>query len=326
MFKNICKKTLQRFLLLVGITLVSFFVIHLAPGTPGASNQGLNSQLDSQAKEKLEKLYGLDRPIMAQYGRWLSRIARLDFGQSLADGEKVADKISKAVPVTLLISLLSLGLIFGIGVPLGVLGATHRGRLLDRLLSVGIFAGISMPTFWLALVLISFFGVSWRLLPVSGLHSLFFEERSFVWRWLDLAKHLILPVCINAVASLAMLSRLTRANMIQILNENYIRTARAKGLSERKVVYQHALKNAMLPVITIMGLSLPGIFGGSVIVETIFSIPGMGRLFFSSVFGRDYPVIMAILVLGAFLTLLGNWLADVVYAQSDPRIRSGLKT
>jgi peptide/nickel transport system permease protein len=317
----VVRRSLEKFLLLAGITLVSFFVIHLAPGAPGPLNQGLNSQADSEAGEKLEKLYGLDQPVWVQYGRWLNRIVRLDFGNSLTDGEKVIDKIGKAIPVTLGISLLSLALVFGLGVPVGVLAATHRGKFPERLLSVATFAGISMPTFWLALVSISLFGVSWRALPVSGLHSLFSEERGFFWQWVDLAKHLALPVSVNAVASLAMLSRLTRANMIRVLNENYIRTARAKGLSEWQVVYRHALKNAMLPVITMVGLSLPGIFGGSVIVETIFSIPGMGRLFFSSVFGRDYPVIMAILVLGAFLTLLGNWLADAAYAWADPRIR-----
>ncbi len=325
MFKDTLQKMFQRFLLLVGITLISFFVIHLAPGTPGAG-EGLNSKMDSHAREKMEKLYGLDQPLFVQYGRWMKRILHLDFGESFADGEKVTEKIGKAIPITLGISLLSLMLIFTIGIPLGVFGATHRGKWTDHLLSFGTFAGISMPTFWLALVSITFFGISWRILPVSGLHSLFSEERPFSWQCLDLAKHLVLPVCVNAVASLAMLSRFVRANMIHVLGENYIRTARAKGLSERQVIYKHALKNAMLPVITILGLSLPALFGGSVIVETVFSIPGMGRLFFSSVFGRDYPVIMAILVLGAFLTLLGNWLADIAYAWADPRIRSDLKS
>jgi peptide/nickel transport system permease protein len=187
------------------------------------------------------------------------------------------------------------------------------------------FAGFSVPTFWLALLLMSFFGVRLGLLPVSGLHSLFYEEMPLWERGADMARHLILPLFVSSVTGLAGISRYMRSSMAQVLKQSYIRTARAKGLPENKIIYHHALKNALLPVITILGLSVPGLLGGSVIFETMFSIPGMGRLFFNSVFSRDYPVIMGILVLGAFLTLAGNALADLAYAYADPRIRSRLE-
>jgi peptide/nickel transport system permease protein len=277
--------------------------------------------MTAQAKAKLTELYGLDKPVLVQYGSWLKRLARFDFGRSFVDGERVTGKIGRAIPVTLFINLMALVLIFSVGVPLGVLGAVKKDSAADRAITVGVLAGYSMPTFWLALLLMSFFGVTLQILPVSGLYSLFHEEMGRVEKAVDIARHLALPLFVASVTGLAGVSRFMRSGMLQVLRENYIRTARAKGLPEKKVLYGHALKNALLPVVTILGLSIPGLLGGSVIFESIFSIPGMGRLFFNSVFARDYPVIMGILVLGAVLTLLGNLLADIAYALVDPRIR-----
>ena len=319
------KYFLQRLIglvpLFIGITFVSFVVIHLAPGSPVEAQSALNPKMTAQAKAKLAELYGLDKPLLAQYSSWVKRLAQFDFGRSFADGEKVTAKIGRVIPVTLFINGLALLFIILIGVPLGVLGAVKKDSAADKALTLFVFAGFSMPTFWLALLLMSLFGVTWHLLPVSGLYSLFHDEMGVAQKAADIARHLALPLFVASITGLAGISRFMRSGMLQVLKENYIRTARAKGLPEKKVLYGHALKNALLPIVTILGLSIPGLLGGSVIFESIFSIPGMGRLFFNSVFARDYPVIMGILVLGAFLTLIGNFLADAAYAFVDPRIR-----
>ncbi len=307
--------------LFFGITLISFFVIHLAPGSVVDVQGGLNPKMSAQAREKLEKLYELDRPVFVQYVHWTRRLVRFDFGNSFVDGEAVTQKIARAIPVTLLINFLSLFLILIMGIPLGILSAVKEGSFTDKSLSLVSLAGFSIPPFWLALILMTFFGVNLRLLPVSGLTSLTFEEMGSWEKFLDVSRHLVLPFLVSSVTSLAGISRFMRSGMIETLRQNYIRTARAKGLSERRVLYRHALRNAILPLITILGLSVPGLLGGSVIFESIFSIPGMGRLFFNSVFSRDYPVVMGVLVLGALLTLIGNLLADMAYGFADPRIR-----
>ena len=215
----------------------------------------------------------------------------------------------------------SLVIIIAVAVPIGVLSAVHQDSLFDKVTAVLVFIGFAVPTFWLALLLMIFFGIHLGWLPISGLRSLNYEYLN-VWNQLiDLAKHLVLPVFVSAFGGLAGLSRYMRANMLEVIRQDYIMTARAKGLSERDVIYRHALHNALLPAITILGLSIPGLIGGSVIFETIFAIPGMGQLFYMSVMARDYPTIMGILLIGAILTLVGNLIADVSYAVADPRIR-----
>jgi peptide/nickel transport system permease protein len=208
-----------------------------------------------------------------------------------------------------------------LGIPLGVFCAAREGSLWDKAAGFFTFAGFSAPTFWLALIFMSYFGVQLRILPVSGLTSIFFDDMSRGEKLIDMARHLVLPVLVSSITGIAVISRFIRDSVIRELSQNYVRTARAKGLSESVVLRRHVLRNALLPVITILGLSVPGLLGGSVLFESIFSIPGMGRLFYASVLARDYPVIMGILVLGAFLTLLGNLLADMAYAATDPRIR-----
>jgi peptide/nickel transport system permease protein len=212
-------------------------------------------------------------------------------------------------------------LILLFGIPLGVMSAVRRGTFLDKASTVLVFIGYSVPEFWLALLLMSLFGISLGWLPVSGIASLDFEYLGVLGKVLDVAWHLVLPVSIAAFGGLAGISRYMRTSMIGAIGQDYIRTARAKGLPESQVIYKHALKNALLPVITILGLSIPGLIGGSVIFESIFAIPGMGRLFYESVMARDYPTIMGVLSIGAVLTLLGNFLADIAYSYADPRIR-----
>jgi peptide/nickel transport system permease protein len=247
----------------------------------------------------------------------------LDFGRSFSqDGRLVIDKIKERLPVTIFINLTSLLLILAVAIPLGVLSATYRHSFFDKATTVFVFIGFAMPTFWLALLLMILFGVHLGWLPISGLKSLNYEYLPPAAQIWDRISHLILPIFISAFGGLAGMSRYMRSNMLEVIRQDYIITARAKGLSNRQVIFKHALRNALLPVITILGLSIPGLIGGSVIFETIFAIPGMGQLFYASVMARDYPTIMGMLVIGAILTLLGNLIADVSYALADPRIRS----
>jgi peptide/nickel transport system permease protein len=308
--------------LLLGITLISFMVIHVAPGSPMDLLTDMNPDASPELRDRLAEHWGLDEPLPVQYAMWLKRVAVGDFGNSLSrDPRPVIDKVAEALPVTLVLNLMSLCLVMAAAIPIGVYSATHPYSRSDRVATVFVFLGFAMPTFWLALLCMMLFGVELAWLPVSGLQSLDYNSLGPWDKVLDRARHLVLPVSIAAITSLAGMSRYMRSSMLEVFRQDYVTTARAKGLSERVVVYRHALRNAMLPVITLLGLSVPGLIGGSVIFETIFAIPGMGRLFYNSVMGRDYTVVMGVLVIGAVLTLLGNLLADVSYAIADPRLR-----
>jgi len=315
------KRLLLTLPIILGITLISFTVIHLAPGGPVEAQTELSIKASQQARENLKRLYGLDKPLHIQYLEWLGRFIRFDFGKSFVDGRKVIDKIKERIPITLTINLLSLLLILIVAIPLGVLSATMQYSLFDKASTIFVFVGYSTPTFWLALLMMILFGVYLGWLPISGFQSIDISAMSWIERIADWARHLILPVFVSAFGGIAGLSRYSRSSMLEVIRQDYIRTARAKGLSEKDVILRHALRNALLPIVTILGLSVPGLIGGGVIFETIFSIPGMGQLFYASAMSRDYPTIMGILVIGAVLTLVGNLIADISYAIVDPRIR-----
>ena len=322
--KALARKTLWLAVVLLGITLLSFFVIHLAPGSPTDLETTMNPLADADARERLNALYGLDRPLHEQYFSWLKRMVVLDFGDSMSsDPRPVIGKIAEALPLTLCLNGATLLFTLLIAVPLGVAGAARRNGVFDRITTVLVFVGFSMPTFWLALLLMMFFAVDLGWFPLSGLTSLDFQQLSPLGKTLDLLRHLAMPLLVTVFTGLAGLSRFVRASVIDALRQDYIMTARAKGLSERVVLFRHALRNALLPVITILGLSVPGLIGGSVIIESIFALPGMGQLFYKAVMARDYPLIMGNLVIGAVLTLAGNLLADLCYGLADPRIRTG---
>jgi len=307
--------------ILFGITVISFLVIHLAPGKPTDLMVQLNPKVDFQARERLNELYGLNKPLHVQYIDWLGKLLRLDFGRSYTDHRPVTEKIAERLPVTILINVLAMAIIFIFSIPIGIKSAVRRGSLFDKTTTVLVFLGFASPGFWLGLILMSFFGVRLGILPVSGIMSLDFENLSIVGKIIDIAKHLVLPVGVGSIGGLAGVSRYMRQSMLNSISQDYVRTAKAKGLTEREVIYKHALRNALLPIVTIVGLSIPGLISGSVILETIFSIPGIGRLMVESVFARDYNVIMAGLVISALLTLLGNLFADIAYVYVDPRIR-----
>lgn len=325
MFGYALRRLLLAVPLLIGVTFISFLVIHLAPGDPVALQTGeLSPESSAQARQMLRELYGLDRPLPVQYWQWLTRVARLDFGRSFApDGRPVLDKIGERLPITLALNLMELFLILLLAVPIGVLSATRQASRFDRITTVFVFVGFATPDFWLALLLMILFGVQLGWLPISGLRSLNWEYLSF-WRqqW-DFLSHLLLPITVATFGGLAGFSRYMRQSMLEVIRQDYIQTARAKGLAEPVVIGKHALRNALLPIVTILGLSLPGLIGGSVIVESIFAIPGMGQLMVQSAFQRDYPVLMGNLVIVAALTLAANLVADLCYGLVDPRIRLG---
>jgi len=321
MLSYVIKRVLLMIPILFGITLLSFGIMHLAPGGPAEAQMEFSAKASPEARERLRKLYGADQPVYKQYATWLKKFMTLDFGEAFADGRKVKDKIFERLPITLTINLLSLGLILMIAIPIGVMSAAHQYSLLDRFTTMFVFIGFSTPSFWLALLLIYLLGVQWGILPISGKESLDVSAFSTGAWLMDRAQHLVLPVFVSAFGGLAGFSRYVRNNMLEVMRQDYIRTARAKGLPEGVVVYKHALRNALMPVVTILGLAVPGIIGGSVIMETVFGIPGMGRLFYDATFSRDYNLVMGILVPGAALTMLGNFLADIGYAVIDPRVR-----
>jgi len=323
MFGYALRRLILAIPLLIGITFVSFLVIHLAPGEPVENQSGESStQSDAKLRERLREIYGLDKPLHVQYWNWVTRLARLDFGRSFSpDARPVLQKIGERLPITLLLNIVELMIIVALAIPIGVLSATRQYSTFDKVTTVFVFVGFATPDFWLALMLMILFGVQLGWLPISGLRSPTWEYLAF-WRqqW-DFVAHLALPILVATFGGLAGFSRYMRQSMLEVVRQDYIQSARAKGLPESVVIGKHALRNALLPIVTVLGLSLPGLIGGSVIVESIFAIPGMGQLMVQAVFERDYPVIMGNLVIVATLTLVANLIADLTYSLVDPRIR-----
>ncbi len=327
LFLTVAKKSLWLFFVLLGITVISFWVIHLAPGSPTDMDITLNPLAGEAARQQLEALYGLDKPLHVQYLDWLGRMLHLDFGNSMsADSRPVIEKIGERLPLTISMNVISLLLTLLIAIPAGILSACHQDSLFDKATTFLVFLGFAVPSFWLALLLMLWFGIDLRWLPISGITSMDFASLSPWQKFIDLAKHLILPISVYTIGSLASMSRYMRSCMLEVLRQDYILTAVAKGLPRSVVLLKHALRNALLPIITLLGLSVPGLIGGSVIIESIFALPGLGQLFYASVMARDYTMIMGNLVIGAVLTLLGNLLADFCYGLADPRIRSAAES
>lgn len=324
------KRFLQMIPTLLGITFITFCIIQLAPGNPAMLKLQMASQGEmadtayaKQIIEQTKKLYGLDKPLPVQYVLWVKRVFTLDFGTSFKDHRRVLDKIAERLPVTIQINVLSIFLVYLIAIPFGVYSATHPDTFSDRTLTLLFFFLYSLPNFWVAVLLIMLFGGGefWDLFPVYGISSINAESWPLWRQILDRLWHLALPVACLTYGGFAYLSRLTRAELLEVIREDYVRTARAKGLSERVVIFKHAFRNALLPIVTLLAFLLPAMFGGSVIIESIFSIPGMGQLGFEAVLSRDYPVIMAITTISALLTLVGLLLSDILYAVLDPRIQ-----
>jgi peptide/nickel transport system permease protein len=322
---------LKRLILLIptllGITLITFFVIQLAPGNPISRKvqfgEGIKAEaITQEIIEQTKKLYGLDKPIYVRYWIWLKRVFTLDFGRSYKDHRPVMEKIAERLPVTLSLNLISIFLVYLISIPLGVYSAVRHGSLVERAITFVLFALYSIPSFWLAVVLIYFLGGGefWDVFPIYGILSPGAEGFPFLKKVVDFLWHITLPVICLTYGDLAYLSRYQKGSLLEVLREDFIRTARAKGLPESKVIFKHALRNSLIPIITLVASVLPAMIGGSVIIENIFSIPGIGQLGFEAVLSRDYPVIMAIATISAFLTLVGILLSDLAYVLVDPRI------
>jgi peptide/nickel transport system permease protein len=299
-------------------------VIHLAPGDPTQIMSGDWNTTERVALEELIKIYELDKPLHTQYWNWLKRIVFLDFGRSFAPhGRPVIQMIRERLPITLALNIIEMLIIVAMAVPVGVTSATRQYSTFDKSTTVFVFVGFATPDFWLAVMLQILFGVHLGWLPISGLRLPVWEYLPFWQQQWDFASHLILPITVATFGGLAGFSRYMRQSMLEVIRQDYVQSARAKGLPESVVIGKHALRNAMLPIVTVLGLSLPGLIGGSVIVETIFAIPGMGQLMVQAVWERDYPVIMGNLVIVATLTLVANLIADLSYSLIDPRIRVG---
>jgi len=300
------------------ISLISFIAINMAPNSFFASGE-LNPNITEESIKHLKSVYGLDKPLYIQFFSWIAAIIQLDFGISFSSGELVKDEILSRIPITLTINIISLVLVFIISLYLGITSAIKRNSFFDKFTEQLSLLSFSMPSFYLALLSVLVFSVWLEVLPIAGLHSV--EEKTGIDYYLDVAWHLVLPITIITFGGIGSLTLYIRSLTIEILKSDYIFFVKARGLCMRKMLTQYILPNLYPPVITLIGLSLPGIIGGTVILESIFSIDGMGLLFFQSALSKDYPVIMGILIIGAFLTLLGNILADLVLLKLNPHYK-----
>jgi peptide/nickel transport system permease protein len=322
----VIRYTLRRLALavptLLGIVVLVFLLLHLAPGSP-VTAMGAESgrRVSVRAAEQMRRQYGLDRPLGERFAAWVGRVARLDLGDSFVDRRPVAARIREALPHTLLLNGLALLLTLAIAVPLGVAAGGRPEGTLDRVSGVVLFALYSLPSFWAALLLQTLFSVRLRWLPLMGVAS---DAAPSGWAGLgDRLEHLALPVVCLTYGSLAFFARLVRSGVAETRQQDFVLAARARGASARRALWAHAFRNALLPLITLLGLLLPGLLSGSVIIEKIFAWPGLGRLYFDSILSRDYPVVLALSLLGGVATLAVTLAADLAYALADPRVRDG---
>lgn len=314
------RRLLQAIPLLIGISALVFLMLQMTPGGPLAIAEDAGGRMTAEDLERLRNKYGLDDPLYVQYLNWGGDLIRGDWGTSFNTGQPVLSMIMERVPTTLLVTGLAFLLSLMISIPIGLLSAVRQYSFFDHFSTSISFMGISIPSFWSSLMLLFLFSFSLGWLPSVGLSDL----RQDLTGWdafVDRVKHLILPVSVLALTSTASLTRYIRAAVLDVLGQDYIRTARAKGLREHVILLTHALKNASTPIITVLATELPDLFIGAVIVESVFAISGMGRLFVDSANLRDYPVLMGILMLASGLVILCNILADLLYGVVDPRIR-----
>lgn len=319
MLKELFRKIFYITGMLLLIAIISFGAIHLAPNSFFASGD-LNPNITPESIEQLKRVYGLDKPLWQQFFSWLWALVQFDFGISFASGKAVKDEILSRLPITLAINIISMILVFIISLTLGIYAALRQNRLSDKCIAQGALISYAMPSFYLALLGILIFGVYWQVLPISGLHSVGIEADGIRY-WADFAWHLVLPIGVIVFAGFGSLSLYVRNLTLEILKSDYCFFAKARGIKGWRLLRYYILPNLSPPIITMLGLSLPGLIGGSVILESIFSINGMGLLFYQSALSRDYPVIMGILIIGAFLTLLGNIIADLILLKLNPHFK-----
>ena len=315
------RRTLQMIPILFFISVISFGVMRLAPGDPVAMYANPQKRvLTAEESELIREKLGLNQPIYVQYIKWLSTSLQGDLGFSFKTRAPVLEEIMSRLPNTLLLAGCAILLTLLIGIPVGAISALKRYSALDYIVTITSFIGISMPGFWLAFILITFFSTKLGWLPPVGMRT-FGQDLSFFQELLDVGKHLIMPVLAMAVVEIAYWARYQRSSFLEVLGQDYVRTAKAKGLKEKLVIWKHAFRNALIPMVTLAGLTLPDLVNGSYIIETIFGWPGLGRLGVQSILDRDYPVVMGVTMLSALLVVVGNLLADFLYHLVDPRIQ-----
>lgn len=321
MHAYILRRILLMVPMLLGISAVSFFVMHLAPGGPLTELQ-FNPEISSATLEQIREHYGLHLPVWQQYLVWLQRIVTEgDLGRSIQFHAPVSHIIMSRAVNTILLSVSSMILAWGVALPIGIHAARHQHGWSDRLLTGLAFVGVSIPNFFLALCLL-YLVVTWQLpLPIGGATSIDYDQLSLWGKIVDRARHLFLPTIVLGTSSMAGLSRFMRGNLLEQLNQDYVMTARAKGLSERVVVYRHAVRNAINPLITLFGFELGGILGGAALTEIVTGYPGLGSVMLQAVRSMDYYLVMGALLIGGVLLILGNLIADILLAWADPRIR-----
>lgn len=318
MRQYITRRLLQMIPVLIGVSIVIFFILQLAPGD--ALTGKMDPKLTPERKQELRHQMGLDLPVYKQYLKWAGGVLHGDFGESTNFKQPVGKVMNTYIWNTFILSIFSLILSVLISIPIGVVSATKQYSKFDGFFTVFALIGISMPSFFFGMILIKIFAVDLKVLPVSGMSTAGSTAVGISYG-MDVARHMILPLIVLTLGSVASLMRYTRSSMLEVIRQDYIRTARAKGLKEKVVIYKHALRNGMIPVITLLGFWLPALFSGAFITESIFLWPGIGPIDIGAVSGRDYPLMMGINILFAVLTLIGNLIADVTYAVVDPRIR-----
>lgn len=318
MFRYIFKRILQTIPLLIIVSLISFFIIRLSPVDPLAELR-LNPSISEETLNKEIKRLNLDKPIYVQYFSWAKSFVKGDLGYTTA-GEKVSQKLAERIPNTLLLSLVVIFMTWLVGIPLGIISAIKKESVFDRFLTVLASIGMAIPSFFFAILLL-IFAVKTGWFPVGGLTSYNYNELSFCGKFIDIAKHLVLPTVVLFTISLAGLQRQIRANMLEVLDSDYIKYARARGLSEFQVIFKHALRNAINPMITLLGFEFAGLLSGAALTEYVFQYPGLGRLILEAVMKSDINLVMASLMMGTIMLILGNLLADILLMITDPRIR-----
>ena len=321
-FKYIIKRILQVIPLLIIVSMISFFVIRLSPVDPLAELR-LNPSISQETLNKEIKRLNLDKPIYIQYISWAKSFLKGDLGYTSA-GEKVSVKLKERIPNTLLLTLVVIFMTWTAGIPLGILSAVKKETILDRTLTVLSSIGMAIPSFFFAIIML-IFAVKTGYFPVGGLTSYNFNELSAVGKVFDIAKHLILPSIVLFTISLSGLQRQMRANMLEVLDSDFIKFARAKGLSEWKVLFKHALRNAINPMITLLGFEFAGLLSGAALTEYVFQYPGLGRLILEAVLKSDINLVMASLMMGTIMLILGNLIADILLMITDPRVKTGIK-
>ena len=325
MTRFIARRLLFAIPLLFGIVTITLFVIQMAPGDPMDMflEPRLQRQMDPETLELIRQRYGLDQPIHVQYAKWVGSLLQGDLGESFRYRRPVASLIAERVPYTLQLAALALLVDALLGIALGVYSAMKRYSFAEKVVTLGSLIVYSIPGFWLALMLVMLFSVNLGWFPTSQTRSLDYDLLSTWGQIGDRLWHLVLPVFVLGIAQAAGTARYMRNRLLEVMNEEYILAARARGLHEKTVIFKHALRNAMIPIITIFGMSLPFLLGGAALIEGVFGWPGLGLLGIEAVRGRDYPVILATTIMAALLVVLGNLLADVLYAVVDPRISLG---